>query len=146
MSKMIWIVVADSTRARVFNTDNPGGSLVERENLLHQASRNKTIDLVSDRPGRESNSDRMGSHTLGHEKDIKEQEALSFAREISEKLDKAYHQQQIRRLYLMASPHMLGLLRKQISQEVRAVTAQETDINLVKEDPAIIRSHLPKNL
>ena len=146
MSKMIWIVVADSTRARVFNTDAPGGSLVELENLLHQESRNKAIDLLSDRPGRDSNSDHMGSHTMGHEKDIKEQEALNFAREISEKLEKANYQQHIRRLYLIASPQMLGLLRKQLSQEVRAVIAQEIDTNLVKEEPATIRSHLPNRL
>jgi len=146
MDKKIWVVVADSTRARIFHAGMPHDPLVELPGLLHQASRDKAIDLLSDRPGRDSNSDHTGSHTLGHEKEIKSQEALTFAREISKKLEKSYHQQHIRRLYLMTSPQMLGLLRKQLSQEVRAVIAQESDINLVKEDPAIIRSHLPKLL
>ncbi len=146
MDKKIWVVVADSTRARMFNTDMPDGSLEELPDLVHEAGRSKGRDLLSDSTGRDSNSDRAGSHTIGHEKDSKEQETLTFAREISKKLDTAFHQQQIRRLYLMSSPHMLGLLRKQLSKDTRSVIHHESGINLVKEDPATIRTHLPKRL
>ena len=146
MDKKIWVVVADSTRARMFNASMPHDPLVELPELQHQASRNKAIDLLSDRPGRDSNNNHSGSHTVGHEKEIKSQEALTFAREISKKLETSYHQQQIRRLYLMTSPQMLGLLRKQLGPEVRTVIAQESDINLVKENAEVIRSHLPKKL
>lgn len=146
MNKKIWVVVADSARARMFNADMPDSSLDELPNLLHQAGRSKGRDLLSDSTGRANNSDHTGSHTTGHEKDIKQQEAITFAREISQKLNTAYHQQQIRRLYLLTPPHMLGLLRKQLSQEVRSVISQESSLNLVNESPVAIRSHLPKRL
>ncbi len=146
MERKTWIVVADATYARVFNIDTTQNSLVELQDLFHPASRNKAAGLVSDRPGRDHATGHPGSHSVGHEKDIKDQEALIFAREINNVLEKARSQRRFRRLYLMASPQMLGLLRKQLTQETQSLIIQEMDINVVKESPEVIRQHLPKHL
>lgn len=146
MTGKIWVVAANTTHARILSTSTPRGDLVEQHELFHPASKNKSIDLLSDRPGRDSNSDQRGSHTVGHEKDAKAHEALLFAKEVSEKLEACHRRNEFNRLYLIASPQMLGHLRKQLSETVRAHVTQESDFNLVKETPAAIRAHLPKHL
>ena len=146
MNGKIWIVAADATFARVFSTENSHSPLEELNDLAHLASRSNASGLVSDRPGRGNATGHSGSHSVGHEKDVKDQEALIFAREISAALEKARNQKQFNRLYLLASSQMLGLLRKQISQETQSLISKEFDINVVKEAPDHIRQHLPEHL
>jgi len=146
MTGKIWVVAADAHRARFLSTETPSGALEELHELLHPASRSKPADLLSDRPGRDSNGGQRGSHTVGHEKDVKFHEAQQFAKEISKKLNTSQQRNEFNRIYLIASPQMLGHLRKELSQEVRARIRHETDMNLVKEVPAVIRSHLPSHL
>ncbi|MEZ5524056.1 MAG: host attachment protein [Pseudomonadales bacterium] len=146
MTGKIWVLAADTTRARILSTATPRGELVEQHELLHPASRRKPADLLSDRPGRDSNSDRRGSHTVGHEKDVKAHEAQQFAKEISKKLNEFRQRDAFNRIYLVACPQMLGHLRKELSEAVRTRIRQESDVNLVKEDLAVIRAHLPTHL
>ncbi|MES9844878.1 MAG: host attachment protein, partial [Candidatus Sedimenticola sp. 6PFRAG5] len=47
-----WIVVADTSRARIFSADKPASSLVEIQTLAHPESRLHEGDLVSDKAGR----------------------------------------------------------------------------------------------
>jgi protein required for attachment to host cells len=146
MKGTIWVVVADATCARIFSAADPGAELTEREDLLHTASRAQSTSLTTDRSGRDTDVQHTGSHTMGHEQSIKEHELQRFAREISDTLDHHCQQQHFYRLHLLASPQLLGLLRKALSQNTLAITAGETDINLVKEKPSIIRQHLPRRL
>ena len=146
MTGRIWVVAADTTRARILSAEAPRDGLVEQLELLHPASRRKPADLLSDRPGRDGNGAHTGSHTVGHEKDIKSHEAQQFAKEISRKLNTCNQRNEFNRIYLMASPQMLGHLRKELSDEVRARIRQELDTNVVKEEPAVIRGHLPERL
>ena len=146
MTGRIWVVAADAHRARILSTETSSSALEEQHELLHPASRSKPADLLSDRPGRDSNGGQRGSHSVGHEKDIKVHEAQQFAKEISKRLNASQQRNEFDRIYLIASPQMLGHLRKELSQEVRARIRHETDMNLVKESPAVIRSHLPSHL
>lgn len=146
MKGTIWVVVADATCARIFSAADPGSELIEKEDLLHTASRAQPSTLTTDRTGRDTDVQHTGSHTMGHENSTKKHELLSFAREISKTIDHHCQQQHFYRLYLLASPQLLGLLRKELSQNTLAITAGETDINLVKEKPSIIRQHLPRRL
>lgn len=145
MKGTIWVLVADATCARIFSAADPGAELVEKEDLLHTASRVQPTTLTTDRTGRDTDI-RTGSHTMGHENSTKEHELQNFAREISKTLDHHCQQQHFYRLHLFASPQLLGLLRKKLSQNTLAMTAGENHINLVKEKPEIIREHLPKRL
>ncbi len=145
MTKMIWILVADSTQARILSAEKPNDTLVEVENMTHLDSTKKPIDLVTDRSGRDMNSS-SGSHGLGQEDRLKDREANIFAKELCSKLDNAYEQQKVRRLYLLAPPAMLGMIRKHISPKVLGIIETELDINMAKQDIATIRSHLPNRL
>src|SRR5258708_40338428 len=47
-----WILIADAARARIFQKGGPGEKIAEARSLVHPGSRQKTSELVSDRPGR----------------------------------------------------------------------------------------------
>jgi protein required for attachment to host cells len=49
-----WVVVAESSRARIFAFLQAGLAMEELEGLTHPASRAHERDLISDRPGRSS--------------------------------------------------------------------------------------------
>jgi protein required for attachment to host cells len=146
MKTGIWVVVADATCARIFSAANHSAELIEQKDLLHSASRVPSATLTSDRSGRDTDIQHTGSHTMGHEKSAMNQEAHNFAREISKVLEQHRQKNHFYRLYLLASPRILGLLRKELSSETQKIIAGETDLNLVKETLSTIRNHLPKQL
>ncbi len=147
MSK-IWVLVSDTTRARVFYTEKPRGSLEEVQTLVHGASRLHEQDLTSDaRPGRNlgGNGNGMG-HSMGHEADPKKQEGIRFAREICDFLSTAHAARRFEKLYIMASPSFLGELRHNLSKPVVQVVSEQIAKNVTRMDPATIRHLLPERL
>ena len=81
-----WVVVAESSRARIFVFQQAGLTMEELEGLTHPASRAHERDLISDRPGRSFDSFGSGRHAMEEEVSLKQQEAIVFAREISDRL------------------------------------------------------------
>lgn len=146
MKREIWVVVADATCARIFSAANRSAELIEQKDLLHTVSRAPSSSLTSDRSGRDTDIQHTGSHTMGHEKSIKKQELHNFAREIGQLLEHHRQKNHFYRLYVMASPQLLGLLRQELHHETQEMIAGEKDINLVKETLSTIRNHLPKCL
>lgn len=146
MSDIIWILVADATQARLFGTEGGDEPLMERQDLLHSASRSKVSELVSDQPGKHSGSGFTGSHAMENKQDIKDRERDSFARDIATMLDSACAQKLYRRLYLVAPSHMLGSLHKHLAKPTMESVEEEFDLLLVKESAEKIRHHLPRHL
>ena len=141
--KSTWIVVADSSRARLFSAASASGALVEVEDLIHSASRLHKVDLSSDRPGRSFDSNGEGRHAM---ESPQNQEAILFAKEISTCL-KAHHDKgAFSKLVLVAAPEFLGHLRTLVDKNLMATVALEVDKNLVQHDPAEIRESLPQYL
>ena len=142
----IWVLVSDTTRARVFAADKAKGPLQEVETLVHVESRLHEKDLTSDpRPGRNLGSDGNG-HSMGHETDPKKQEGVKFARQICDYLNAAHAQQRFKRLYIMAAPNFLGELRHNLSKPVSQAVSEEIAKNVTRMDPRTIRGHLPERL
>ncbi len=142
----IWVVVADATCARIFSASDPSAELTEQKDMLHTASRAPSSSLTSDRSGRDTDIQHTGSHSMGHEKAIKKHELQNFAREIGQLLEHHRKKNHFYRLYLMASPQLLGLLRQELNHETQEIIAAEKDIDLVKERLSTIRNYLPKHL
>jgi protein required for attachment to host cells len=140
-----WIVVADSSRARIFSAEKPISKLVEVQALTHPEGRLHQGDLVTDKPGRDNNAS-YGSHNMGHETDAKEEESLRFAAMVCERLEEGRCQGQYEKLYVIAAPTFLGLLRKQQNSALRKTVADEIPKNLSTHTPAEIRKVLPRYL
>ncbi len=140
---LTWIVVAESSRARIFASAGPRKVLDEVVSLLQPAARLKERELVSDSPGRSFDSAGQGRHAVGSANEHKHHEAENFARTIAEQLDSARQGKEFGQLILVAPPHFLGLLRKHMSSQCAAMVVATVNKNLVQHSPAEIGEYLP---
>ena len=138
-----WVVVAESSRARIFAADGPRKGLEEIAGLSQPAARLKEGDLVSDAPGRSFDSGGQGRHAMGNDSDHKHHEAESFAREIAGRIDAARKSRDFEQLILVAPPHFLGLLRRYLTPACAATVVATVNKNLVQHQLPDIRDHLP---
>jgi protein required for attachment to host cells len=141
----IWVLVADNSRARFFAAEKASGSLREVRDLLCPEARLREGDLVTDRSGSDRNPG-IGTHGFGADASHKEDEADRFALDVCGLLESARTGGAFRKLYVVAAPHFLGLLRKHQSSSLRQMVAGEVDKNLATQDRALIRKHLPEYL
>ena len=107
----ICVVVADGSRARILVAESGSSPLVDERDYIHSESRLREQDLVSDGSGSESDSGGFGKHSMGHEKAAHQKQAETFAHELSDEIDKLQRTHDLRRIYPVASPKFLGLLR-----------------------------------
>ena len=144
--KKTWIVVADSSRARLFTVDTPTAPLTELQDLEHVQARVHDQELTTDLPGRHRNDAGGGAH--GYEPKIPptEEEAIRFAKELAQALYKAFHEHKYGQLILVAPPRFLGHLRQALDKNIAKVVALEVSKDLVMEKPEEIRKHLPEYL
>jgi protein required for attachment to host cells len=144
-----WIVVADHARARLFSVATPTAPLSEVEDLVNADARLYDADRTSDKPGRLFG----GAKGHGHHSQVaephespKQRDADRFARRVCDCLEKHSSSGAINRLYVIAEPDFLGMLRQHMSTQVRKHIAMELDKELTRKTAAEIRSALPVQL
>jgi protein required for attachment to host cells len=139
----IWVLVADSSAARIYSARHISSPLALVETLEHAIGRAHPRDLTSDAPGRVH--DRMGAarHSIDAGQQIKVGERNRFGREIAERLDLAHRQKKFDRLVVMAGPAFLGVLRESFGKALAEAVIAEIPKDLVGHDVAAIQSHLP---
>lgn len=145
MNNSVWVVVANGAKARILANEN-GNTLKEVETFEHPASRLHDRDLVSDKPGREFGS-------FGHKKsaiepsiDPHKNELIHFAQELSKHIEHALNTNVFKKLYLIASPIFLGILRKALHEQVQKAVVLSVDKDLLEKSTAEIRDYLPFTL
>lgn len=107
MSKITWLVVANSDKALVYQVDHMKYQFIKE--LDHNESRLKTEDLMSGKPG----------HFTTPTVDSHEHEHIVFAKALAVFLDGARNQNQYHALIVCADPHFSGLLEKEMSKQVQ---------------------------
>ena len=137
-----WVLVADSSRATLFCAEKALSPLREIESFSHPACRAKTQDLISDRQGRNGTNMR----NMDHDVEPKRQEAMVFAKKLSERLKRARHKGLFNKLYIAASPNFLGLLRNKLDMPTAQLVVEAVSKDLTQLDPNEIRKHLPDRL
>jgi protein required for attachment to host cells len=142
MKKETWIVVANSSHAKIYKAEN-NKQLVEIKQFKHPESRLHDSDLVSSKPGRTNARTGYRRSTYEPTTDPKDQEINSFAKEISLYLDYARENENLGRIYLTASPAFLGVLRRTLSSLTDHLIAGEVDADMTHLKSDEIRSHLP---
>jgi len=141
MSKT-WVVVAESSRAKIFEIDKKNAPLIELQGFTHTPSRMHEHNLTSDLPGRGTSSSH-GSHKFSNHTSPKEYESVEFARVLGSHLDEARNRGEFDKLIIMSPPGFLGHLRKEISNETSKYIVSEIDKNLVRHNTQDIQAHLP---
>ena len=143
MKKETWLIVANSTIARIFKVQKKE-SLVEIETLVHPESRLHNRDLVSDnRAGRTFDSMGPGRHALEPTILPKQQESIEFAKDIAHYLEKSRVNGDFDKLYLAASPTQLGLLRQNIHPATMKLINGEVNKDMTHMKVEEIINHLP---
>jgi len=137
-----WIVVAENSRARIFAMDNKKAPLQELADLVHPEGRSHGRELSSDRPGRTFDSKGRGRHAKEANVNVKQQEAINFAKKIAEYVESARTHRDFDKLILIAAPEFLGMLRKNLSAASKQLITKEVNKNIVQKDSASIRKHL----
>lgn len=140
------VVVADSSRARLFIAETASAELYETETLTHPESRQHTQDLTSDLPGKGHDANRSGHHSMDVKIDPHAQEVKTFAHEVCEHLRTGITGNHFNNIVLIAEPSFLGNLRNIMDKQTYKHVSLEINKNLVKHSPDDIRGHLPKRL
>ena len=142
----ICVVVADGGKARILLVESRQSPVIEEMDFVHPESRLREQDLVSDGTGSESDTGGYGKHSMGHERAAHQKETKKFADELSAEIDRLRQSGDLHRIYLVASPKFLGLLRAAMSKQCSALVADEVSKDLVSHSVEDILSHLPRRL
>ncbi|MGR9014867.1 MAG: host attachment protein [Gammaproteobacteria bacterium] len=143
--KLTWIVVADSTRVRIFTADTAASPLEEIEDFSHSESRLHDREITSDLPGK-IKSVGGGGHAMEQPTDPKKHEADTFAHIVAEYLEEAHNTNRFEQLLIVAAPSFLGLLRNHLSEQVKKLVRFELNKEITMLSIADIRQHLPQYL
>jgi len=136
-----WVLVAESSRAKIYSTNDSIDTLEEIVDLSHSESRLHEQKLTTDLPGSQAGGG-SSHHKVEDRTDVKDQESLHFAKQIEEKLEKGWNQGEFSRLVVASAPAFLGILRKTMSPNVSKAVVREIDKNLTQFTSDEIKSHL----
>jgi protein required for attachment to host cells len=139
----IWVLVADSSEARIYAARHRRSPLELVTTMQHEASRIHPRDLGTDVPGRVHDRFGPARHSLNGSQQVKLEERQRFAREIAAHLGEAHRQKKFAQLVVMAGPAFLGVLRESFGKALAATVVAEVPKDLVAHDPAAIQEHLP---
>ncbi len=142
----IWVVVADSSKARFFEAESRIGALRELGVMEHRPARAKASELKSDGPGSALDGNGPGRHGMRNEVDPKEHESRVFARELANRLEVEGSRGTYNRLVIAAAPRFLGRLRGYLSSQVRQLVSEELSKDLVNVSADHVRRSLPIRL
>jgi protein required for attachment to host cells len=128
----MWVLVCDAAKARVFEIQggDPTWHIVDL--VLHEGSRSKASDLVGGPSGtRSSEGISVHHNALAPASSPKEVEKDGFAHTLATTLDQAMRSARFGKWLLVAPPHFLGLMRKELTSELEKhlVTTVDKDFN-----------------
>ncbi|HWP94866.1 MAG TPA: host attachment protein [Gammaproteobacteria bacterium] len=142
-----WVAVADTVRARLFVVDPNTHALEEKQVLVNPHARLPERELVSDTPGRAGAGGNMGHrHALGDDYSQKQRVRGEFARSIGRELHSLRTQGKLERLYVVAEPGFLGMLRSHLDGALRKCVAGEIPHCAATRKAGEIRALLPRRL
>jgi protein required for attachment to host cells len=127
-----WIVLADSKHVRIAVNDGPGKGIYGHSTEGLEAP---PVTVLSDAPGM-TNAPVGPNRGNISEPDLKGLAAAAFADDIVSYLENARDEGEFERLVLVASPAMLGILRKSLTPKVKSALRAEVPKDL---------THVPLN-
>ena len=131
-NKYYLVVVADESRADLYERERKRGPLRLSRSFENKAAHLKIEDLISDRGGRAFDSHGYGRHTMASEKsDPKQHLAENLARQVAEYIAAEEHEGHLRGFALIAAPRFLGTLRAKLPNRVHGEPYLTVDKNVV---------------
>ena len=122
MATVTWVLVSNAAEARLFKSEGCNTGLHLVQDWQHPDSRKHQDELVTDAGGRVQQSLAAGARPgIEWQTSPKEAEMLHFASELATYLSAARKQNAFQHLVLVASPHILGLLREKLDAPTSAM-------------------------
>ena len=113
-----WVVVANAARARILEAGEAPGDCVQRADLVHTQSRQKGVELRSERSGHiVGGASGSGGAAYSPRTDARGLERERFAREVAQALNDGVATGECAGLILVASNPFLGRLKFHLSPQ-----------------------------
>ena len=130
---LTWILIANASKARLyavykaklFQADSHPDDFKLIDEFSHEESRMKNRELVSDKMGE------FGAATFGEATPPKALEAEQFAQQLITMLEAARKTNSFRDIILIASPTFMGMLCKQMPNELQKTLNQKIEKDYV---------------
>ncbi len=120
-----WLLIADSSRARLFTLHKPKffqhpshDNLSLLHTFNHEDSRKRAGELVVGKPGK------FGKGTFDGNNTPHEHEAARFAHELATALHTGFDKHDFRDVILVAPPYFMGVLKETLPEQVRRHVSQ----------------------
>lgn len=135
-----WVLVADRIRGRVYEWTAGGLELVQ--SFDHPEGRIEDQSLEAGRPARSFDRHAQGRAAPDRGTSPHERAAFAFAGQLAAFLDRGRQQTGVSNIVLVAEPHLLGMLRQQLTP----ATAQIVIGSLTKDLHAVPDREIPRHL
>jgi protein required for attachment to host cells len=141
-----WILVGESTRARLFEIPGAGREMREVQDFINPEGRARNRDLETDAHGRYyGKGERFQGHTTTQSMSAVEHDISLFAKELGDYLDKARAQSRFDSLYIVAAPKFLGLIRGALAKETLKQVTKELSKDLSRSSAKEVEEYVRGN-
>ena len=140
-----WVLVADGSRARIFERTSLSGPLTELSDFTNPQGRLREGELTSDRPGvsHSSKGHRTG-HPMNAEHSAGSAASNKFVRELVAELKAGLIARKFERMVLVMPHVFLGQLRSLLDHRLEKVVAASVNRDLTRESAETILDRLPQ--
>jgi len=117
--KKVWIVVCNAARCRIFESNGAGAEWMLVDTFQHPEGRSNTSELVTDSAGQGASLGGSVHHDAKAPKTSpKEVEVARFIHTVVGALDRGLRSNHFSHLVLVAAPHVLGMLKNELTTEL----------------------------
>lgn len=128
----MWIVAADAAVAKIFASASPKARPAFVERIDHEIGRLHAHELGSDRPGA------VVAQAYAPKHDPADVEEERFARALAHRIEHARRAGTFAQLALAMPPKLLGMVRRGLSHETRALVVAELHHRLVDQPADVV--------
>lgn len=126
-----WILVADGSRARLFENARRDEPLHHLDNFINPAARMSGRRFTTDRPPTVDESVGCARHAIEPHTTLREKQAARFARVLTAALERGRNRHRFQRLVLVAPAKFLGALHECCDKPLRDCVTGEIGRDLV---------------
>ncbi|HUN92200.1 MAG TPA: host attachment protein [Burkholderiaceae bacterium] len=134
MSRLTWIVIANSAHARVLSREQAHGPVTEVARFEHPGSRLRGADIVGDRAGYEAMGGGHGSASFAPRTDPRTKEHENFARQLAREIGSAVGSGRCGGVALMASNPFLGEVKGHLDVASQKALVAAVPVDLTSFD------------
>ena len=125
-----WVLITNSNTCRFYDYCKKSNHLTLLKEIKHPENLLRDIDLTSDKPGRYRGND-VGHGAFSQPSDPKEIKIDDFSREIAKALDHGRNTNAFAELFIIAPPHMKGLLAHHLNKHVKEMITHQIEKDIL---------------